>query len=148
MPPQSGQKGSQTLSFPCLLGIGWVAGTGDNRLPSRHRIQTQSSYCFKRRFRPSFFLPKPGFVSMESLEGTEDTPRRPRGVVGGGDIRPSLCPKELEAYPSFSSFLGLSTCTISTCGAADQDASKSLGWNTRICGSVCGLGKNKVFLSV
>lgn len=71
---------------------------------------------------------------MESPEGTEDTPGRPQGVVGGGDIRLSLYPKELEAYPAFSSFLGLSTRTISTCEAADQPASRALdgtqGWDT------------------
>lgn len=57
---------------------------------------------------------------MESPEGTENTPGKPEGMVGGGNIRPSLCPKVPEAYPVFSSFLELFTCTISACEAADQ----------------------------
>lgn len=72
-------------------------------------IGSQSTYCFKSRFPLSFLLPKPGFASMESPEGTEDTPEKPQDVVGGGNTRPRLCPEEPEAFPAFSSFLGLST---------------------------------------
>ena len=48
---------------------------------------------------------------MESPEGTDYAPGRPQGVVGSGDIRPSLRPNEPEAYPALSLFLRLSTCT-------------------------------------
>lgn len=63
---------------------------------------------------------------MESLESTEDTPGKPQCVVGYCNIRPRLCPKQPEAYPAFSSFLGLSTRTISISEAAEQPASRAL----------------------
>lgn len=117
MPAQSHQEGSQTLPFCCLLGIGWVAGTGDNRLSLRHRITVNQ--LLYEQISPFFLLPKPGFANMESLEGTEDTPGKPQIVVGYCNIRPSLCPREPKAYPAFSSFLGLSAHTISISEAAD-----------------------------
>lgn len=81
-------------------------------------------------------------------EGTEDAPGRSQGVVGYGDIRPSLCPKEPEAYPALSLFLMLFTCTTAIdLGSSWPTCSKTLGWYIRICDRACGLGKNMVCLS-